>query len=66
MQFLAKYGKTYATKSDLSTRFTTFSENYDRIKAHNSLGGERFRMGINQFSDMSLDEFTALYGKHGV
>ena len=31
LQFLAKYGKTYATKSDMTSRFQTFSENYDHI-----------------------------------
>ena len=31
LQFLAKYGKTYATKSDLNSRFEIFSEHYDRV-----------------------------------
>ena len=31
MQFLAKYGKMYATKSDLNSRFEIFSSTYDKI-----------------------------------
>lgn len=31
MQFLAKYGKTYATKNDLSSRYAVFAEHYDRV-----------------------------------
>ena len=41
LQFLAKYGKTYATKSDMGSRFKTFSDNYDLIQAHNSAKDER-------------------------
>lgn len=62
MQFLVKYGKTYATKGDITSRFSTFSENFERVKEHNK--GGRFRMGINQFSDMTLEEFTAIYGQN--
>lgn len=35
MQFLAKYGKTYATKSEINSKFEVFSKNYDAIKEHN-------------------------------
>jgi Cathepsin propeptide inhibitor domain (I29) len=38
MQFLARYGKTYASKNDMGNRFQVFSENFDRIKAHNQQG----------------------------
>jgi hypothetical protein len=31
MHFLAKYGKTYGTKSDVNSRFAVFSDNFDRI-----------------------------------
>jgi uncharacterized protein YxeA len=31
MQFLAKYGKIYGTKSDLNSRFEIFSSTYDKI-----------------------------------
>lgn len=65
MQFLAKYGKTYATKSDLSSRFQIFSENFDRVKEHNNQA-EKFTMGINRFSDMSIEEFSSLYGTQGL
>lgn len=56
MQFLAKYGKTYATKSDIHSRFQIFSANYDRIQEHNEKE-DAYKMGINHFSDMTEDEF---------
>ncbi len=66
MQFLAKYGKMYASKSDMSSRFQIFAENFDRIQAHNSAPEGRFKMGINQFADLSVEEFTSLYGTTGL
>jgi Cathepsin propeptide inhibitor domain (I29) len=62
LHFLARYGKTYASKSVVSSRFDIFSRNYDRIQEHNSLSGERFQMGINQFSDMTEEEFSQRLG----
>ncbi len=67
MQFLARYGKTYASKNDMSSRFSIFSANYDRVKAHNLATGENgYKMGINQFSDLSIEEFQTLYGVKGL
>ena len=66
MQFLAKYGKMYATKSDLNSRFEVFSQTYDKVKEHNSAPIERFQMGINSFADMTEEEFAAHYGRKGV
>ncbi len=36
LNFLAKHGKTYATKNDLNSRFEIFSANYDKIEEHNA------------------------------
>ena len=66
LQFLAKYGKTYASKSDMNSRFDIFSKNLDLIQAHNNADVERYKMGINRFTDMTIEEFNALYGTHGV
>ena len=58
MNFLASYGKTYASKSHLHTRYQTFASNYKKIKEHNSNAEKTHEMGINQFSDLTLEEFT--------
>ena len=54
MQFLARYGKTYASKNDISNRFNVFAANYDKIKEHNQKG--TYKMGINHFSDLTVEE----------
>jgi hypothetical protein len=46
-------------------RFEVFSRNFDAVREHNSIN-ERFTMGINQFSDMTVEEFSELYGTQGL
>lgn len=65
MQFIAKYGKTYASKTDMGSRFEIFSQNFDIIKAHNAQE-DSYKMGVNQFTDLSTEEKIELYGKQGL
>jgi len=60
MHFLAKYGRSYASKEDVNHRFNTFSANYDKIMEHNAQN-DHFKMAINQFSDLSEEEFAQHY-----
>merc|ERR1711988_895732 len=55
-------------------RYSTFKRNHDLIHKHNADGSKSFKLGHNQFSDMSNDEFKATmmglaknpnYGKQG-
>jgi len=36
-EFIAKYGRSYATKNEHMSKFETFRANYRDIKAHNVL-----------------------------
>lgn len=65
MQFLAQYGKTYATKNHMNSKFQIFSKNYKAIKEHNSQGHD-YEMGVNQYTDLTIEEFTELYHKEGL
>lgn len=65
MQFLAQYGKTYASKTHINTRYQNFVNNFKAIREHNSQGHD-YEMGINQFSDLTIEEFTDLYHKDGL
>ena len=51
IQFIAKYGRAYASKYELPERYKVFKKNYDMIMAHNSRSDVTFKMGLNQFSD---------------
>ena len=71
MQFLMKYGRTYASKHDYTHRFETFSKTYDKVMNHNSNTNSYVKLAINEFADMTVEEFDATYinglilkGKH--
>jgi len=61
---MARYGRSYASKTEVDTRFEIFANNYDDIKAHNEqfeAGTTLFQKGVNKFSDLTKDEFNARY-----
>ena len=62
INFLIKYDKAYASKDDINSKFTTFSENYDKIEKHNA-EHEYFKQEINQFADLTEEEFAQIYLK---
>ena len=55
-QFIAEHGRSYTSKDHADDRFDVFSQNYERIKAHNSNPNSGYQMGINQFADMTREE----------
>jgi len=60
--FKADFGKTYAGNgegSDEESRFKVFVSNVDKIREHNK--NMSYRLGINQFADMTAEEFAAIY-----
>lgn len=61
ISFMAKYGKTYASKTHLHSKFEIFKLNYELISKHNL--DNSFEMGINEFSDLTEHEFLEIYGK---
>ena len=68
-EFIAKYGRSYATKNEHMSKFETFRVNYRDIKAHNVLydsGEVSWSKTINQFTDMTANEFESLYLSSGL
>jgi len=57
--FVATYGKTY-THDAFVQRYNIFKTNVATIEAHNS-GDSSWTMGINQFADLTPDEWHATY-----
>lgn len=53
--FVAEHGKKYETK-DVFKRYNIFKTNVDMINSHNA-GASSYQMGLNQFADMTNDEF---------
>jgi hypothetical protein len=53
--------KKYYTNDNFMSRFDIFKSNYDLIQKHNALSNKTFSMAINEFTDLSPNEFKQLY-----
>jgi C1A family cysteine protease len=61
-QFMEDHNKNYGTIDEFASRFNTFKENYldiERLTLENTEATHR--VGINQFSDMTFEEFRKTY-----
>jgi Papain family cysteine protease/Cathepsin propeptide inhibitor domain (I29) len=56
----AKFGKFYASPAEKSHRLAIFTKNLNDIMVHNAKGLS-WTEGLNQFTDMSIEEFKAKY-----
>ena len=59
--FQERFSKTYDTLEQLEARFQIFRENLRSILSHNVIPGQNFTMGVNQFTDLTPEEFKTLY-----
>lgn len=55
------FSKRYSNLEELETRFDIFRGNIRDIIAHNSVVNQNFTMGINQFTDLTHEEFKAQF-----
>merc|ERR1712168_45581 len=60
VQFTQQYGKTYRTRTETSMRASIFQKNLKKIEEHNK-SGSSWKMGVNEFTDMTEAEFQAIY-----
>jgi C1A family cysteine protease len=59
--FRERFSKMYSTKEELESRFTIFRHNFVNILAHNADRSQNFTMGVNQFTDLTPEEFKQQY-----
>ena len=60
-KWMAEHGRTYKDEAEKAQRFQVFKENSEFIDRCNSLGGTKYHMATNEFTDMTADEFMAIY-----
>ena len=60
LEFRQKYNKDTVTPKELEYRFKVFQSNLEKIKKHNKKKST-FTMGVNQFSDLTWEEFKNSY-----
>ena len=59
--FKERFSKRYENLQELESRFQTFRSNLKNIILHNLDYRQNFTMGINQFTDLTPEEFKAKY-----
>jgi len=59
--FRERFSKIYSNKEELETRFSVFRRNLMNILAHNADSSQNFTMGVNQFTDLTPEEFKEQY-----
>jgi len=60
-EFQQKFNKIYSNPLEYQNRFSIFSSNLQKIREHNLDIMQNFTLGINQFSDLTFDEFKTNY-----
>lgn len=58
-QWMAQYGRAYEDGDEKDKRFMIFRDNVARIESFNKDMGKSYKLGINQFADLTNEEFTA-------
>jgi len=59
--FQDRFNKRYSNMQELETRFAIFRKNFIGILAHNADFSQNFTMGVNQFTDLTPQEFREQY-----
>ncbi|XP_072375887.1 cathepsin L-like proteinase [Diabrotica undecimpunctata] len=63
--FKVTFEKSYINKNEEVDRFKIFQDNLRQIEEHNArynMGKETYKMGLNQFADLTRDEFVQMLG----
>ncbi|WVZ88714.1 hypothetical protein U9M48_035200 [Paspalum notatum var. saurae] len=58
-QWMAQYNRVYKDAAEKAQRFEVFKANVKFIEAFNAEGSRKFWLGVNQFADLTNDEFRA-------
>lgn len=61
-QFINTHKKVYNDEDEYNKRFEIFCKNYEFINNNNSeLIDASFKVGINEFADLTKEEFESMY-----
>ncbi|CAN1123216.1 Senescence-specific cysteine protease SAG39 [Linum perenne] len=58
-QWMTRYGRSYNTPTEKETRFRIFKDNVAFIDSFNAAGDKSYKLGVNQFADLTNDEFKS-------
>ncbi|KAJ4702625.1 putative Cysteine protease [Melia azedarach] len=55
--WMARYGRVYKDDAEKEMRFKIFKENVEYIESFNKAGDKPYKLGINEFADLTNEEF---------
>ncbi|XWS33027.1 hypothetical protein CRYUN_Cryun22dG0042500 [Craigia yunnanensis] len=58
-QWMVQYGRVYQDNNEREKRFSIFKQNVARIESFNSAKDKLYKLGVNQFADLTNEEFIA-------
>ncbi|XP_052201454.1 senescence-specific cysteine protease SAG39-like [Diospyros lotus] len=58
-QWMEQHGRVYKDDADKERRFKIFKDNVEFIESFNSAGNRLYKLSINQFADLTNEEFQA-------
>lgn len=58
-QWMARYGRVYKDDAEREMRYEIFKNNVEFIESFNRAGNRLYKLGINQFADVTNEEFQA-------
>ncbi|CAK9162577.1 unnamed protein product [Ilex paraguariensis] len=58
-QWMAKFGRVYKDSDERDNRFKIFKENVETIESFNKAANKPYKLGVNQFADLTKEEFKA-------
>ncbi|KAF7847062.1 hypothetical protein BT93_L3398 [Corymbia citriodora subsp. variegata] len=60
-QWMARHGRIYMNNLEKAKRYEIFLKSFRFIENFNKEGNRSYRVGLNQFSDLTTEEFKARY-----
>lgn len=59
--FRSQFAKEYNSSEELEYRFGVYLSNLEMIEQHNADLSSTYKLGVNEFTDLTFEEFTAKY-----
>ncbi|XP_017640138.1 ervatamin-B-like [Gossypium arboreum] len=60
-QWMVDFSRKYESKLEKEKRLNIFKDNLEYIESFNNGGNRSFKLGLNEFSDMTQDEFISTH-----
>ncbi|TXG55047.1 hypothetical protein EZV62_020303 [Acer yangbiense] len=58
-QWMARYGRVYSNNDEKEKRFQIYKENVALIESFNKANNKPYKLGVNEFADLTNEEFKA-------